>query len=92
MMEESDALVEQRALDEVIAENAQVAGDVVEIGEHVWAVHGVVPVDGDVILAEFSAREQALDLLEQLAAAEQTPLTPPVGPRPATFDFDGGAS
>jgi predicted acyltransferase (DUF342 family) len=70
-------------LDEVRAENALVAGDVIEVDRHTWAVHGVIPVDGDVILAEFEAREQALDLLEQLAEAERAPLLAPTDPEGA---------
>ena len=35
-----------------------------------WAIHGYIPVDGEVILAEFDHRETARAVLAQLAAAQ----------------------
>lgn len=44
--------------------------DVIQVNENTWAIHGPIPVDGEVILAEFSTREDAEVALELLAAAE----------------------
>lgn len=38
---------------------ASVAGDVVEIASGTWAIHGDIPVDRDVIMAEFETYDQA---------------------------------
>jgi hypothetical protein len=35
-----------------------------------WAIHGYIPVDGEVILAEFDHRETARAILAQLAEAQ----------------------
>jgi hypothetical protein len=35
-----------------------------------WVIHGYIPVDGEVILAEFDQREKARAVLAQLAAAQ----------------------
>ena len=49
-----------RALDE---ETASIAGDVLQVGSNVWAIHGSIPVDGEVLLAEFDSLDQATRLL-----------------------------
>ena len=46
--------------------NASVAGDVAEVASGIWAIYGVIPVDRDVILAEFSSYDQARIALDQL--------------------------
>ena len=53
-------------LQEMIDENATIAGDVAEIDTHTWAIHGIIPLDGDVILAEFDTYEQARVVLDKL--------------------------
>jgi hypothetical protein len=37
----------------------------------IWAIHGSIPVDGEVILAEFDQRETAEAVLAHLAAAQE---------------------
>ena len=46
--------------------NANVARDVAEVSSGIWAIHGDIPVDRDVILAEFSSYDQASVALRQL--------------------------
>lgn len=58
-------------LDALLTQQARIAGDVIEIEEHTWAVHGVIPVDGDVILAEFDRPEDARALLDGLRVTER---------------------
>jgi hypothetical protein len=53
-------------LQELIAEHACIAGDVVEIGPHTWAIHGSIAVDGDVIVAEFNRPDEAKAVLDRL--------------------------
>ena len=55
-------------LDELLEEHARIAGDIVVIGAHTFAIHGVIPVDGDVLLAEFDTYDQARLALVTLAA------------------------
>jgi hypothetical protein len=45
--------------------------DLFQIDARMWAIHGYIPVDGEVILAEFEERETAAALLAQLAAAQE---------------------
>lgn len=50
--------------------HARLAGDIVEVDSHTWAIHGFIPVDGEVIIAEFDQPEQARAAIVQLVAAE----------------------
>ena len=38
---------------QLIEQHARVSGDIVPIDGHTWAIHGLIAVDGDVIMAEF---------------------------------------
>ena len=53
-------------LEELVEEHATIAGDVIEIDTHTWAIHGSIAVDGDVIMAEFDTEEHARHVLEEL--------------------------
>jgi hypothetical protein len=55
-------------LEQLIDERVLVAGDVLEVSLAVWAIHGSIPVDGKVILAEFSLIDEARSVLDQLGA------------------------
>ena len=57
-------------LEELVEEHATVAGDVIEIDAHTWAIHGSIAVDGDVIMAEYDTEEHAHIVLDELAAEE----------------------
>ena len=50
----------------LLEENASIAGDVLQVSENLWAVHGFIPVDGDVLMAEFPSYDQATDALDRL--------------------------
>ena len=60
-----------RELQDLVEENASIAGDVVQVGDNLWAIHGFIPVDGDVLMAEFDSYDQATSTLEQLSARSQ---------------------
>jgi len=62
----------EAVIDALVAQEARVAGDVVEVGPHTWAIHGVIPVDGDVILAEFGGPDEARALLDCLPPNRST--------------------
>ena len=57
-------------LEELVEERATIAGDVVEIDAHTWAIHGSIAVDGDVIMAEYESEAHARIVLDELAATE----------------------
>jgi hypothetical protein len=48
-----------RLLDQLVDQRMRAAGDVLEVSLGVWAIHGSIPVDGEVILAEFSVLDEA---------------------------------
>jgi hypothetical protein len=54
----------------LLEENAWIAGDVVKIGsDDAWAIHGVIPYDGEVLMAEFNTYDEANHVLEQVRDA-----------------------
>ena len=54
-------------LRDLVEENASIAGDVVQLGDNLWAIHGFIPVDCHVLMAEFDSYEEATNTLEQLS-------------------------
>jgi hypothetical protein len=63
-------------LRELVDDNARIAGDITEITDNTWAIHGAIPVDGDVIMAEYDTYDQARIALDSLSADGQS-VTPP---------------
>ena len=55
------------------AENASISDDVVQIGHGMWGVHGVIAVDGDVLMGEFDSYDAARRTLERLRDETQMP-------------------
>jgi len=53
-------------LHELIRANPPIAGGVLKVGDDTWAIHGIIPVDGDVILAEFCSYGEARTVLDEL--------------------------
>lgn len=51
---------------ELLDENASIDGDVLEISNHTWAIHGEIPVDGEILMAEFDTYDDARNVLDQL--------------------------
>jgi hypothetical protein len=71
MSENTDALARpELVVDALLRHGALIAGGVLQISADTWAVHGSIPMDGEVILAEFDRPEMASTVLDQLAAAE----------------------
>jgi hypothetical protein len=67
MTNDGDGIEERlRFIEELVDEQATVAGDVLAIDEHTWAIHGSIAMDGDVIMAEFAREQDALEVLEEL--------------------------
>jgi len=65
-----------RTIEDIIAEHFPFDCNLIPIDAHTWAIHGSIPVAGDVILAEFSNREDAEAALKLLSAAEKTGRVP----------------
>jgi len=57
-------------IDAILSQPSRIAGDILEIDAHTWAIHGFIPVDGEVILAEYDAQEAARAVLDRLGAIE----------------------
>ena len=57
-------------IDLVLRQHSRLAGDLFQIDAETWAIHGFIPVDGEVILAEFDQPAAARTVLDQVAAAE----------------------
>ena len=47
-------------------EHAWISGDVLELKRGLWAVYGVIPVDGNVLMAEFDSYDDASLTLNEL--------------------------
>ena len=58
-------------LEDLVEEHAVIAGDVIEIDAHTWAIHGTIAVDGDVIMAEYESEAHARGVLDELSAEER---------------------
>ena len=58
-------------LDSILPLHPRLTQDVFQMDTELWAIHGYIPVDGEVILAEFDHRETARAVLDQLAAAQE---------------------
>jgi hypothetical protein len=52
---------------ELVSSHKVVAGDIVQIGLTRWGIHGSFPVDGEVLVAEYSSFEEASAALAVLA-------------------------
>ena len=53
-------------LTELVNSHSGVAGDILQIATDTWAIHGLVPMDGHVLLAEYDSLEAAQAVLAQL--------------------------
>jgi hypothetical protein len=73
--------VDLQFLATLLSTNADVAGDVVQINAHTWAIHGSIPVDGEVLLAEYEDPADAADALHRIAPG---PITPRLAGPPPT--------
>jgi hypothetical protein len=54
----------------LIDHDVTIEGDVIEVAANTWAIHGVIPIDGDVIVAEFGTYDEARAVLDELSAEE----------------------
>jgi len=50
----------------LVNSHTDVAGDILQMGPTTWAIHGTIPIDGDVLVAEYDSREAAQAALAQL--------------------------
>jgi hypothetical protein len=78
--EESDRQL--RFIGELLEENVHMALDVAQVASNRWAIYGVIPVDGDVIVAEFDTYDEARVLLQKIPTHPQIPDLAPHEPPP----------
>jgi hypothetical protein len=57
-------------IDSILHQHPRLDQDLFQMDAQVWAILGYIPVDGEVILAEFDRPETARAILAQLAAAQ----------------------
>jgi hypothetical protein len=55
-----------RFVTDLVDHGAAVDGQVIRIADATWAVHGRIPVDGDVIIAEFDDPDAASAVIDRL--------------------------
>jgi hypothetical protein len=60
-------------LEELVDGHASIDGDILEIDAHTWAIHGSIPVDGNVIMAEYDTLDEGTQVLNELFGAEHAP-------------------
>ena len=53
-------------LRDLVEQNASIAGDVLQVGDNRWAIHGFIPVDCDVMMAAFDSYDLAAVTLAQV--------------------------
>jgi hypothetical protein len=53
-------------LRDLLGDNTTIDGDVLKIGTGTWAIHGVIPVDGEVLMAAFDTYDEAQHVLDEL--------------------------
>jgi hypothetical protein len=68
----SDADPQLTFLQQLVEEHATIAGDVIELETHTWAIHGTIPIDGDVIMAEYDTEQHARTILGSLAGSDRS--------------------
>jgi hypothetical protein len=56
-----------RFIQELLDENVPIAGDITEIDAETWAIHGLIPMDGDVIVAEYHSYSEARGVLDEIS-------------------------
>ena len=56
-----------RFLHDLVDQHTPIAGDLVAVGESAWAIHGTIPVDGEVLMASYDREQDARVVLDQLA-------------------------
>jgi hypothetical protein len=61
-----DSTLQVEYLTELVKARTEVAGDIVQIGLTTWAIHGSIPVDGEVLVAEYDSLESAKAAIAQL--------------------------
>ena len=69
-------------IDLVLRQHSRLAGDLFQVDTETWAIHGFIPVDGEVLLAEFDRPEAARTVLDQVAAADDRDTLLGQSPRP----------
>jgi hypothetical protein len=57
-------------VDLILHQHPRLDHNVFRMDAEVWAIHGYIPVDGEVILAEFDGLDTATAVLAKLAAAQ----------------------
>jgi hypothetical protein len=58
-------------IDSILPLHPRLGQDLFQMDAQMWAIHGYIPVDGEVILAEFDHPDTARAVLARIAAAQE---------------------
>jgi len=50
----------------LLQDKAMIDCDVIKIGTNTWAIHGDIPLDGEVLMAEFDTYDEARHALDEV--------------------------
>lgn len=70
---DTSLLLPEAVIDALLHQQARLAGDVVQVAGETWALHATMPVDGEVIVAEFPNRDDARAALDTWARDSVSP-------------------
>jgi hypothetical protein len=77
----------QPIIQALIEEHVRVSADIIPIDGNTWAIHGLIAVDGDVLMAEFDSPDEAAAAIEEI----RTGLAEAPGPMADGYTFGLGA-
>ena len=61
-----DAVRQLRRVTDLVGARTEIAGEVIQVGVDRWAIYGSIPVDGNVLVAEYESPQMAHDVLQRL--------------------------
>ena len=61
-----DSTSQVEFMTELVHSHTELAGDILQIGAATWAIHGWIPIDGDVLVAEYDSLASAKAALAQV--------------------------
>lgn len=65
------ARVELGFIRRLLDDHAHIAGDVLDVAPGTWAIHATIPVDGEVLVAEFTSYDAARHALASVPRADR---------------------
>jgi hypothetical protein len=54
---------------DLLDDDASIDGDVLEVNNDTWAIHGQIAVEGEILMAEFGTYDEARNVLDRVRRA-----------------------